>query len=125
MKELTKILDEMAEGPAVRFVAVVSKDGFIIANSSSADQADDLAAAQGAQLRSMANELGEELDSGGAKQIVVKYQKGLVVMDALDVEALLLTAVSNEASMAWVQFAAKKHLPAIRERLSLSKQIEA
>lgn len=125
MREFTEILDEIAEGPAVRFAAIVSRDGFIIANSSSAGQTDDLAAAQAAQLRFAADELSEELDGGDTKQVVIKYQNGLVVIDCLNAEAALLTAVTSEASMAWVQFAVKKHLPEINQKLSMSKPVEA
>ena len=125
MRELTEILDEIAEGPAIRFAAIVSRDGFIIANSSSAGQTDELAAAQAAQLWFAADELGEELDGVSTRQIVIKYQSGLVVIDCFNSDAVLLTVVTSESSMAWVQFAVKKHLPEISEKLSMNKQVEA
>lgn len=117
MKELVEILDEIAEGPAIRFTAIISRDGFIIENSSSAAEAEELAAARAAQLLFAAEGVGEELSNGGAKQIVVKYQRGLLVVDCLNCEALLLTSVASEGSMAWVQYAVKKYLPEINQRL--------
>ncbi len=117
MRQLGEILDEIASGPAIRFVALVSRDGFIIENSSSAGEAEELAAARAAQLLFAAEGLGEELRNGETKQIVVKYEKGLLVVDCLHSDTLLLTAVGSEASMAWVQYAVKKYLPEINERL--------
>ncbi|NQT84056.1 roadblock/LC7 domain-containing protein [bacterium] len=117
MKQLGEILDQIADGPAIRFAAIVSRDGFIIGNSSSAGESEELAAARAAQLIFAADGLGEELSNGGTKQIVVKYHNGLLVVDCLNSETLLLTAVASEASMAWVQYAVKKCLPEINQRL--------
>ncbi len=117
MKQLSDILDEIADGPAIRFAALVSRDGFLIGNSSSTGEADQLAASRLAQMLSVADGVGDELQHGQTKQIVVKYQSGLVVVDCLDSEALLVTAVASEASVAWVKYAVRKYLSEINQKL--------
>lgn len=112
---MTEILDEIADGPAIRFVALVSRDGFVIGNSSSSGKADQVAASRVAQLLSVAEGVGEELQHGQTKQILVKYQTGLVVVDCLDSDALLITAVGSEASVAWVKYAVRKYLSEINQ----------
>jgi len=117
MKQLNEILDEIAGDPSVRFAALVSRDGFLIENSSSAGEAEEMAAARAAQLFFSAELVGEELLSGGIKQIVVRYQNGLLVVDPVNSTALLLIAVASEAVMPWVRFAVAKYLPEISGRI--------
>lgn len=117
MRRLNEILEEIADGPTVRFAALVTKDGFVIESSASASEADEMAASQAAQVFSAAETVGEELLSGGARQIVTKYEHGLLVVDCLDSETLLVSAMASESSMAWIKFAVTKCLPEISQRL--------
>ncbi len=117
MKQLGEILEEITDGFGIRFAALVSRDGFTIENSSSAGEAEALAAARAAQLVFAAEAAGEELQNGPAKQLVVKYHNGLLVIDCVNPDTLLLTSVASEASMAWVQCAVRKYLSEINQRL--------
>jgi predicted regulator of Ras-like GTPase activity (Roadblock/LC7/MglB family) len=117
MRQLSEILEEIADGPAVRFAALVTKDGFVIESSASASEGDEMAASRAAQVFSAAESAGEELQGGEPRQIVTKYQKGLLVVDCLDSETLLVSAVANESSMAWIKFAVGKCLPELSQRL--------
>lgn len=117
MKELSEILDEIAGSTAVQFVALVSRDGFIIENSSSPGEGMELAAARVAQLLFAAEEVGEELGNAGIKQIVVNYHNGLVLVVCLNSNTLLLAAVASEASVPWVQHNVRKYLSEINEKL--------
>ncbi len=117
MRQLNEILEEIADSPAVRFSALVTKDGFVVETSSSATEADGLAASRAAQLLYAADATGEELQSGEARQVIVKYQSSLLVVDCIDSDTLLVTAVASEASMAWVKYAVGKCMPEINQRL--------
>lgn len=117
MKQLSEILDEIADGPAIRFAALVSRDGFVIESSSSLREAEELAASRAAQLLFAAEGVGEELRSGEIKQIVVKYHKGLLLVDCVNSGTLLLTSIGSEASMSWVQYAVRKYLAEINQSL--------
>jgi predicted regulator of Ras-like GTPase activity (Roadblock/LC7/MglB family) len=117
MKQLGEILEEITDGFGIRFAALVSRDGFIIENSSSAGEAEGLAAARAAQVVFAAGAVGEELQNGPPKQVVVKYNNGLLVIDCINPETLLLTSVASEASIAWVQCAVRKYLSEINQRL--------
>jgi len=116
-KQLNDILDEIADGPAIRFAALVSRDGFLVGNSSSTTEADQLAISRLVQMLTVADGVGEDLQEGNTKQIVVKYQNGLVVVDCLDSDALLVTAVASEASVAWVKYAVRKNLSEINQKV--------
>ncbi len=117
MRQLNEILEEIADGPAIRFAALVTQDGFVIERSASATEADEVAASRAAQVFSAAGFVGEELEGGRPRQIVTKYEHGLLVIDCLDSETLLVSAMASESSMAWVKFAVSKCLPEISERL--------
>jgi len=117
IRQLNEILEEIAEGPSVRFAALVTTDGFVIESSASASEEEETAASQAAQLLSAAEAVGEELQSGGAKQIVTKYKNGLLVIDCLDADTVLVTALEGESSMAWIKFAVNKCLPEISQSL--------
>jgi predicted regulator of Ras-like GTPase activity (Roadblock/LC7/MglB family) len=117
MKALSEILEEIAEGPAVRFAAVVTKDGFVIERSAGGSEADELIAAQAATLLAHAEAMAEELQGGETRQVVARYARGLLVVDSLDEETLLVTAVSSESSMAWVKFAVHKYKSEIAQML--------
>jgi len=117
MKQLGEILEEITDGFGIRFAALVSRDGFVIEKSSSMGEAEGLAAARAAQLLFAAEAVGEELGNGSTKQIVVKYDNSLLLINRLNSDTLLLTAVASEASMAWVQCSVKKYLPEINEWL--------
>ena len=117
MKQLSEILGEIADGPTVRFAALVTRDGFVIERSAAATDADELAVAQAATLLASAEGLAEELQSGATRQVVAKYERGLLVVDSLDDDTLLVTAMSSESSMAWVKFAVHKYKSEIAQIL--------
>jgi predicted regulator of Ras-like GTPase activity (Roadblock/LC7/MglB family) len=117
MRELSEILAEIVKGPSVQFSAIVTRDGFIIESSSSAAEGDNLGVSRVAQLLFAAESIGEELEQGGVEEIVVKYGKGLVMVDCIDADTLLMTAVENGSSMAWVKYTIEKNLPEIHERI--------
>lgn len=117
MKELSEILGEIADGPAVRFAALVTRDGFVIERSAGGDDAEELVAAQAAALLGCAEAMAEDLQGGGTRQVVAKYARGLLVVECLDEETLLVTAMSSESAMAWVKFAVHKYKSEIAEML--------
>lgn len=117
MKELSEILGEIADGPAVRFAALVTKDGFVVERSAGGDDADELVAAQAATLLGCAEAMAGDLGGGGTRQVVAKYDRGLVVVECLDEETLLVTAMSSESAMAWVKFAVHKYKSEIAQML--------
>ena len=117
MRQLNEILEEIADGPTIRFAAIVRRDGFVVGSSASSSQEDEMAASRVAQLLFAADGVGEELGHGSTRQILVKYDEGLLVVDSLDTDTALVTALGSEASMAWVKYAVTKYLPEISQRL--------
>ncbi len=117
MKQLNEILEEIADGPAIRFAALVSRDGFIIGNSSSMGKAEELAASGVAQVLFAAENVGEQLQNGPARQVVVKYNKGLLVIECLDSSTFLVTAPATESSIPWAKYVTDKYLSEINQRI--------
>jgi predicted regulator of Ras-like GTPase activity (Roadblock/LC7/MglB family) len=117
MKQLSEILEEIADGPAIRFAALISRDGFVIENSSSMGQPEQLAISRVAQLLFAAETVGEELHNGPTRQILVKQQNGLLVVDCLDSNAILITALATEASIPWAKYVVQKYLAEITQRI--------
>jgi predicted regulator of Ras-like GTPase activity (Roadblock/LC7/MglB family) len=117
MTELAGILDDIVAGAGMRFACVVSNDGFLIENSSSLEENDELASATATSVLHAVQAAGEALEFGGAVQLMIQYESGWLLVTKLSDECLLVTAVNNEANLGWVRHAIRKHQDTITEAL--------
>lgn len=117
MGELARLLDEIVDGPGINFAMLVSRDGFVIENSSGAGEAEEIAGSAFSGILRTLKVIGDDLDSGNAEQVLIKYSRGWLVVNSITDEVLLLTSVSNRANMGWVRYALKKNRQNILEKL--------
>jgi uncharacterized protein len=117
MSELNRLLDEIADGPGINFSMLVSNDGFILENSSGASGSDEIAGSTVSAILRTLKVIGKDLESGDAEQVLVKYDKGWLVVDSLTSEVLLVTSLTNKANMGWIRYALRKNRQKIVERL--------
>ena len=117
MGELNKLLDEIVDGPGISFAMLVSTDGFVVENSTGASEAEEIAgSAVSAVLRTL-EVIGDDLESGKAEQLLIKYSKGWLVVNVITEDVLLITSLTNRANMGWVRYALKKNKQKIVEKL--------
>jgi predicted regulator of Ras-like GTPase activity (Roadblock/LC7/MglB family) len=117
MTQLAGILDDIVAGAGMRFACVVSNDGFLIENSSSIEENDELASATATSVLHAVAAAGEALEFGEAVQLMIQYESGWLLVHKLSAECLLVSAVSNEANLGWVRHAIRKHQHTITEAL--------
>lgn len=117
MGELNKLLDEIADGPGINFAMLISHDGFILENSSGTVDAEEIAGSTVSSILRTLKVIGKDLNSGEAEQILVKYDKGWLVVDSITSDVLLVTSLSNKANMGWIRYALKKNKQKIVEKL--------
>ena len=117
MGELNRLLDEIADGPGINFAMLVSHDGFILENSSGTDNTEEIAGSTVSAILRTLKIIGKDLDSGEAEQILVKYDKGWLVVDSIASDVLLVTSLTNKANMGWIRYALKKNRQKIIEKL--------
>jgi uncharacterized protein len=117
MSDLNKLLDEIADGPGINFAMLVSNDGFILENSSGAGGNEEIAGSTVSAILRTLQVIGKDLESGEAEQLLVKYDKGWLVVDSITSDVLLVTSLSNKANMGWIRYALKKNKQKIVEKL--------
>ncbi len=52
--------------------------------------------------------IGEDLENGEAEQVLIKYNKGWLVVNSITNDVLLVTSLKNKANMGWIRYALKK-----------------
>ena len=117
MSELTGILDEIVSGAGMRFVCIVSGDGFLIESSSTLEEGDELASAAIGPVLEAAQAAGEALEFGSPAQAMIQYEGGWVLVSRMTDECLLVAAMRSEANLGWVRHAIRKHQGKITEAL--------
>jgi predicted regulator of Ras-like GTPase activity (Roadblock/LC7/MglB family) len=117
MSELSRLLDEIVDGPGINFCMLVSTDGFIVENSTGASDAEEIAGSTVSALLRTLKVIGDDLENGNAEQVLVKYAKGWLVVNSMTSDVILVTSLSSKANMGWVRYALKKNKQKIVERL--------
>ena len=117
MDGLNRLLDEIVDGPGINFAMLVSSDGFVVENSSGASEAEEIAGSTVSSILRTLKVIGEDLESGKAEQVLVKYDKGWLVINSITSDVLLVTSLTNRANMGWIRYALKRNKQKIVEKL--------
>jgi predicted regulator of Ras-like GTPase activity (Roadblock/LC7/MglB family) len=117
MNELAAILDDIVSGAGMRFACVVSSDGFVIENSTSLGEGDELASATIISILQAAQAAGDALELGALGQVMIQYGGGWVLVTTITDQCLLVAAVNNEANLGWVRHAIRKHRDKLTQAL--------
>ncbi len=110
MSELSTILNKIAEGPGMKFAVLVSNDGFVVENSDSLNENDEIAGSMVSTILGAIKCVGSELQSGDAEQVLIKYKKDWLLINPINEELLLVSVLTNQANIAWVRYAIKNNI---------------
>jgi len=92
----------------IEALTLISTDGLPIEGVLPADMEEDKVAAMGAALLSLGERASEELERGRSEQVVVRAEKGDVILTSVGEDALLLAITSKEAKLGMIFMALKK-----------------
>ncbi|EFO81819.1 roadblock/LC7 family protein [Oscillochloris trichoides DG-6] len=107
--KLRELLSRFRSVGSVELAAIVATDGLLI-ESTAQDGIDvDAICAVASNGLAMAESLGREIDKGGAVQTVLEYAQGLVVLEPIGNDAMLLIMVDARDDLGYVRFLAAKH----------------
>ena len=118
MTSIKDQLVDLAHVEGVMSTVVVSRDGFVIEGVSSNGSMDSEAvgAVISAGIGSSAV-MGGELNVGGMSQMMVEYDRGIIVVNLLGDTAVLATVADIRANLGNVRYQVKKRAPAIQAAL--------
>ncbi len=118
MASIKDQLADLAQVQGVMSAAVVSRDGFVVEAVSSNEEIDNegVGAVISAGIGSSAL-IGSELKLGGLSQMMIEYEKGIIVANLLGDAAVLATVADVRANLGNIRYQAKKRAPAIQEAL--------
>jgi predicted regulator of Ras-like GTPase activity (Roadblock/LC7/MglB family) len=116
--KLKDLLADLAKVEGVRNAVVVSRDGFVIAGTSSGNGIDNDAVGAVISAGIGSSEMmGRELSVGEMAQMMIEYKKGVIVISFLGEGAVLATVADTEANLGNIRYQVKKRGPAIEAAL--------
>jgi predicted regulator of Ras-like GTPase activity (Roadblock/LC7/MglB family) len=115
--KLRELLGRFRAVESTDLAAVVATDGLLIESTARPGVNVDAICAVASNGLAMAESLGREIDKGGAVQTVLEYQHGLVIIEPISSEAMLLLLVGSRDDLGYVRFLVAKHREDIGDAL--------
>ncbi len=94
-----RLRDLQASSGDVEAAAIVSVDGLSMASSLPADIEEDRVSAMSAAMLSLGERISSELGRGELEQVMVKGEKGYVILTAVGEEAVLTVLARKDAKL--------------------------
>lgn len=116
--ELRGLLDRFRALESIELAAVVALDGLLIESASGPDVDVDAICAVASNGLAMADALGREIAKGDPVQTMLEYQDGLVVIEPISGEAMLLLLANSRDDLGYVRFLVAKHRDDMVDALS-------
>jgi predicted regulator of Ras-like GTPase activity (Roadblock/LC7/MglB family) len=116
--ELRQLLGRIERLESIDMAAVVATDGLLIESIARPDVDVDAICAVASNGLAMAEALGREIDKGATVQTLIEYEFGIVLIEPIDEEAMLLVLASDRDDIGYVRFLVAKHRIAMIEALS-------
>lgn len=119
VEKLNEILKDLNNSsPDVEASAVMSIDGLTIATLLSESINEDRVGAMSAAMLSIGNRTSGELNRGKLEQVMVKGEKGYVLIVGAGQEAVLAVVAGQEAKLGLVFLEARRAAEAVAEAIS-------
>jgi len=109
MSKLKSLLSRLRAIDSVELAAVVAQDGLLIESTARTGVDVDAICAVASNGLAMADALGREIRKGGSVQTLLEYEDGLVILEPLSADAMLLLMTSERAHLGQVRFVVAKH----------------
>ncbi|MBX0327522.1 roadblock/LC7 domain-containing protein [Oscillochloris sp. ZM17-4] len=107
--KLRDLLGRFRAIESVDLAAVVATDGLLIESTAREDVDVDAICAVASNSLAMAESLGREIDKGGALQTMLEYEHGLVLIEPISDDAMLLLLAGSRDDLGYVRFLVAKH----------------
>lgn len=107
--KLRNLLSRFHGLDSIELAAVVATDGLLIESAASPDVDVDAICAVASNSLAMADALGREIAKGEAVQTMLEYEQGLVVIEPISGDAMLLLLASSRDDLGYVRFLVSKH----------------
>lgn len=106
---LSEVLDRFRALPSVELAAVVASDGLLIESLAEPDVDVDAISAVASNGLAMAEALGREIDKGATLQTILEYEAGLVLIEPMSSEAMLLLMTDTPDELGQLRFLVALH----------------
>jgi predicted regulator of Ras-like GTPase activity (Roadblock/LC7/MglB family) len=116
--KLRNLLGRFRTVDSVELAAVVATDGLLIESTSRPGVDVDAICAVASNGLAMADALGREIDKGGPIQTTLEYEFGLVVIEPISSDAMLLLLANARDDLGYVRFLVAKHRDDMVDALS-------
>jgi predicted regulator of Ras-like GTPase activity (Roadblock/LC7/MglB family) len=106
---LKALLGRFRAVESIELAAVVATDGLLIESAASPEVDVDAICAVASNGLAMAEALGREIDKGGTIQTMLEYEDGLVLIEPISADAMLLLLANARDDLGYVRFLVAKH----------------
>jgi predicted regulator of Ras-like GTPase activity (Roadblock/LC7/MglB family) len=115
MKDL---LDKFRAIRGVDVAAVVGVDGLVIESAARPGVDVDAIAAIASNGLLLADALGRQIERGGARQTIVEYDEGVLLLESLGDEGMMLVLSHDPNDLGRIRYTARQHKPALADALA-------
>jgi hypothetical protein len=110
---LREFLARLRSLDGIELAAVVANDGLLIESAARPNVEVDAICAVASNALVMADALGREISKGGSLQTVLEYEYGLVVLEPINADAMLLVVAGTREQLGRLRFIIAKHRAAL------------
>jgi hypothetical protein len=107
--QLGELLGRFRALESIELAAVVAHDGLLIESMAAPEVDVDAVCAVASNGLAMAEALGREIDKGSTMQAMLEYEQGLVVLEPINSEAMLLLVANVPDEIGHVRFLVALH----------------
>lgn len=118
MAAMDEVLSTLVDVAGANGAMVVGRDGLMLSHTGvMGEDMDSIAALASNSLRAP-EDLSEQLSSGALTQALLQYERGILAIEPLSEEYVLVMAMGENANIGMVRYALKKHKTSLVNALS-------
>jgi predicted regulator of Ras-like GTPase activity (Roadblock/LC7/MglB family) len=115
---MQELLNKFRAIRGVGLAAVVGSDGLVIESVHRPDVDADALAATATHGLLMAEALGRQMERGGALQTIIEYEEGVVLIEPLGDEGMILVVSDERTDLGRIRFTAKQYKTDLADALA-------
>jgi len=117
MEALEKALDILRNEAEAEGSMIVGRDGLTLSQVGAIGDVESIGALASNSLRSPQS-LGEHLGNGGLVQVLMQFERGVVVVEPLTEDYVLVMVAGEDANIGMMRYALRKHKVDLIEALT-------
>jgi len=117
MEALEKALDVLRNEAEAEGSMIVGRDGLTLSQVGAIGEVESIGALASNSLRSPQS-LGEQLGNGGLVQVLMQFERGVVVVEPLTEDYVLVMVAGEDANIGMMRYALRKHKVDLIEALT-------